>query len=60
MREHASALTTIRESGIMVTTVITRMFTPTILRARSLDEPGVEIPHAGIGEGAAGQPTVLP
>ena len=37
-----------------------KMITPILLRARSLDEPCAGIPHAGIGEGAAGQPTVLP
>ena len=31
-----------------------------ILCTRSLDEPGAGIPHAGISEGAAGQPAVLP
>jgi hypothetical protein len=36
------------------------MITPTLLRARSLDEPGAGIPHAGISEGAVGKPAVLP
>ena len=36
------------------------MIIPGQLRARSLDEPGAGIPHAGICEGPAGQPTVLP
>lgn len=33
---------------------------PSPLRARSLDEPGAGIPHAGISEGPVGQPAVLP
>ena len=36
------------------------MITQTILRARSSDEPGAGIPHAGISEGAIGKPVVLP
>ena len=36
------------------------MFTPTLLRARSLDEPGAGIPHPGVSEGAVGQLAVLP
>jgi hypothetical protein len=36
------------------------MFTPTLLRARSLDEPGVGILHVGISEGVVGQPAALP
>jgi hypothetical protein len=35
------------------------MITPILLRARSLDEPGSGILHAGISEGAVGQPAVL-
>jgi len=30
------------------------MITPTLLRARSLEEPGAGIPYAGISEGAVG------
>lgn len=33
---------------------------PALPRARSLDEPGAGIPHAGISQGAVGQPAVLP
>jgi len=44
----------------MAATVVTPMITPTLLRARSLDEPGAGIPHAGISEGAVGQLAVLP
>jgi hypothetical protein len=36
------------------------MITPTLLRARSLDEPGSGIPHAGIREGAVEKLVVLP
>jgi hypothetical protein len=36
------------------------VITPILLRARSLDEPGAGIPHAGIWEGTVGQPAVLP
>jgi hypothetical protein len=36
------------------------MITPTLLRARSLDETGAGIPHAGISEGAPGKSPVLP
>jgi len=35
------------------------MITPTLLRARPRDEPGAGLPHAGISEGAVGQPAVL-
>jgi hypothetical protein len=31
-----------------------KMITPTLLRARSFDEPGAGIPHAGICEAAVG------
>jgi hypothetical protein len=44
----------------MAATVITPMITPALLRARSLDEPGPGLPHAGISEGAAGKAAVLP
>ena len=40
--------------------VSTPMITPTLLRARSHYEPGAGIAHAGISEGAVGQPAVLP
>ena len=33
---------------------------PTLLRARSLDEPGAGILHAGISEGAVGKQAPLP
>jgi hypothetical protein len=36
------------------------MITPTLLRARSPDQPGAGIPHDGISEGADGKPAVLP
>jgi hypothetical protein len=36
------------------------MITPTLLHARSLYEPSAEILHAGISEGATGQPAILP
>jgi len=35
------------------------MITPTFPRARSPDEPGTGILHAGIREGAIGQPAVM-
>jgi len=56
----AHALTVFRESEIMAATVSTPMITPILLRARDLDEPGAGIPHAGICEGAVGQPAILP
>jgi hypothetical protein len=36
------------------------MITPSLLRARSLDEPGAEILHAENRERAVGNPAVLP
>jgi hypothetical protein len=59
LRGHASALTAIQETETMPATVTTPMITPTLLRARSLDEPSSGMPHAGISEGAVGQPAVL-
>jgi hypothetical protein len=35
------------------------MITPTLLPAHSRDEPGAGIPHAGISEGAVGNPAGL-
>ena len=43
----------------MTAMVSTPMITPTLLRARSLDELGAGIRHAGISEGVAGKPAVL-
>jgi hypothetical protein len=34
--------------------------TPSFLRALSLGEPGVGVPHAGISEKAVGEPAPLP
>jgi hypothetical protein len=31
----------------------------TLLHARSLDEPGAGVPHAGISEGTVGEPADL-
>jgi len=53
-------LTVFREPGTMPAMVSTPMITPNLPRARSLDEPGAGIPHAGISEGAVGQPALLP
>jgi hypothetical protein len=36
------------------------MITPTLLRARSLHEPGAGIPHAGMSEGAVEKTVILP
>jgi hypothetical protein len=39
----------------MAATVTTMMITPTLLRARSLDEPGEKMPPFGICESVVGQ-----
>ena len=53
-----SALTAIREPETIVATVSTPMITPTLLRARSLDEPGEGMPYAGISRSSGG-PTLM-
>jgi len=56
----ANGLTVFREPEIMAATVKPLMMTPIVLRARSLNEPGAGIPHAGISEGAVGKPAGPP
>jgi hypothetical protein len=43
----------------MAATVSIPMITPTLLRARSLDEPGAVILHAGISDGVVGKSALL-
>jgi hypothetical protein len=50
----ANGWTVFRQTGTIAATVTTPMITPTLLRARSFDEPGARIPHAGISKGTVG------
>ena len=60
LREHVSTLTAIRETETMgADGQSPLMITSAYLRARSLDEPGAGIQHAGISEEAVGQPAFL-